>query len=274
MKIRTLQVENLRNLANVSLKPHPDFNFVLGENGAGKTSILEALFVLSRGRSFRTTTTQELLGPRSIHFTVFAETEKDNGSIIRLGLERSGKHWKARKNSHDLARISDLTRSLPLVLMEPNSHLLISGPPEFRRKYLDSGVFHVEQQFVETWNRYFKALKQRNSALKQGQIDVLDRIDEIIVPLGECLDKSRKTFAGRVSQGVSRILAKLNPCMEEIKLEYKGGWGEGSLKQALQKSREKDLDRGASNVGPHRMDLVITKGKSLARSILSRGEQK
>lgn len=274
MKIINLQVENLRNLANVSLKPHPDFNFVLGENGAGKTSILESLFVLSRGRSFRTTTTQEMLGPASTYFRIFAETEQDNGIISRLGLERSGKNWKARKNSLDLARISDLTRSLPLVLMEPNSHQLISGPPEFRRKYLDSGVFHVEHGFVDTWKRYFKALKQRNSALKQGRQDVIDSIDEIMAPLGERLDKSRKSYAGRISLAVSTLLGKLNRDLGEIKLEYRGGWGEGSLIQALQGSTARDLESGASHVGPHRMDLVIMKGRSLARSLLSRGEQK
>ena len=122
--------------------------------------------------------------------------------------------------------------------------------------------------------RYCKALKHRNSALKQGRQDVIESIDEIMAPLGERLDKSRKSYAGRVSQAVSTLLGKLNPDFGEISLKYRGGWGEGSLLQALEGSGARDLESGASHVGPHRMDLVIMKGRSMARSILSRGEQK
>ena len=158
MKISSLQIENLRNLALVSLKPHPGLNFIGGENGAGKTSILESLFVLSRGRSFRTSTTGDLVGPNDAYFRVVAEAVSDEGKKDRLGLERSGKHWRARKNLTDLTKISQLTRSLPVTLMEPNSHQLVSGPPEFRRKFLDWGVFHVEHGFIEVWSRYSRAL--------------------------------------------------------------------------------------------------------------------
>jgi DNA replication and repair protein RecF len=274
LKISSLQIENLRNLASVSLEPHPDLNFIGGENGAGKTSILESLFVLSRGRSFRTSTTGDLVGPTAAYFRVVAESVSDEGKKDRLGLERSGKRWRARKNSTDLTKISQLTRSLPLVLMEPNSHQLVSGPPEFRRKFLDWGVFHVEQGFIEIWTRFSRALKQRNSALRQGQREVLDSLDVLLAPLGARLDELRERHSRAVSQETDRLLARLSPNLKGIGLEYHNGWGEALYIEVLAANRERDLERGATLSGPHRMDLVIMKEQATARSILSRGEQK
>ena len=274
MKIRSLQIENLRNLASVSLEPHPELNFIGGENGAGKTSILESLFVLSRGRSFRTSTTGDLIGPTAAFFRVVAESVSDEGRRDRLGLERSGKRWRARKNSTDLEKISQLTRSLPLVLMEPNSHQLVSGPPEFRRKYLDWGVFHVEHGFIEIWARYSRALKQRNSALRQGQRNVLDSLDVLLARLGTRLDELRERHSKAVSAEMACLLEKLSPNLGGIGLEYRNGWGDAPYIEVLSANRDRDLERGATQTGPHRMDLVIMKEDATARSILSRGEQK
>jgi len=274
LKISALQIENLRNLASVSLEPHAGLNFIGGENGAGKTTILESLFVLSRGRSFRTSTTGDLVGPTAAYFRVVAESVSDEGRRDRLGLERSGKRWRARKNSTDLAKISQLTRSLPLVLMEPNSHQLISGPPEFRRKFLDWGVFHVEHGFIETWTRYSRALKQRNSALRQGERKVLDSLDVLLAPLGTRLDELRERHSKAVSLETGRLLNRLSPNLGGIRLEYSNGWGDAPFIEVLSANRDRDLERGATQTGPHRMDLVIMKEHATARSILSRGEQK
>ena len=163
MFIKRLQIENIRNLARVDIEPDPNLNILFGANGAGKTSVLESLVVLSRGRSFKTNQANELTGPEGDSFRVFAETVNHSNKITRMGLERSGKHWRARKNGKDLSQLSQLTRDLPVVMMEPNSHLLVSGPPETRRKYLDWGMFHVEQEFLGTWRRFSKILKQRNT---------------------------------------------------------------------------------------------------------------
>jgi len=259
---------------NVSLHPHPELNFISGDNGAGKTGILESLVVLSRGRSFRTTQATELIGPEQARFSVYAEILRDDGQSHRLGLERSGKHWKARKNASDLAQISQLTRSLPLVLVEPNSHLLVSGTPEFRRKFLDWGVFHVEQEFLETWRRFSRVLKQRNSALRQRQEDVLDSLDALMIPLGTKLNDFRKEHSESINRELLGLLAALSPDLDQITLDYQSGWGDGFYEEALLESRGRDLERGATSLGPHRADLVLARGRISARAVLSRGEQK
>jgi len=274
LKINTLQIENLRNLASVTLKPDPVLNFIIGNNGAGKTSILESIVVLSRGRSFRTAQASELVGPVKPAFSVFTETESGDGNLDRLGLERSGKNWRARKNGQDLTQISQLTRSLPLVLMEPNSHLLVNGAPEVRRRFLDWGVFHVEHEFLDVWRRFSKMLRQRNAALRQGQIDVIESIDEILSPLGAKLSQLRAEYSKSISMETAEIVSKLSDGLSDITLEYQNGWGYGSYNEALSKWRERDLERGVTSQGPHRADLIVMKGHAFARAVLSRGEQK
>ena len=274
MIIRKLQVENFRNLAAVDIEPNARLNYFEGANGAGKTSVLEALVVLSRGRSFRTTQAAELIGPVSETFRVFAVAEQDRGQSHRLGLERSGKRWRGRKDGADLSQLSQLTRSLPLILMEPDSHLLVSGPPEVRRRFVDWGMFHVEPGFLDTWRRFSKALKQRNAALRGSQRDVLDSLDEVVAGHGEQLGAYRRAHCASIASGLQPMLAELNSGLSGIAVDYHEGWSGGPYLETLRSSRTRDLDRGMTMSGPHRADLQLALDGAPARAILSRGEQK
>ncbi len=274
MIIKRLQIENLRNLSLVDIEPHPRLNYIYGANGAGKTSILEALVVLSRGRSFRTTQAGELIGPVKNTFRVYSSALDRNKQEQRLGLERSGKRWRGRKNGTDLSQLSQLTRVLPLVLMEPDSHLLISGPPEIRRKYLDWGLFHVEHSFLESWRRFSKALKQRNAALRRGQIEILDSLDSVLAEYGDALGVMRRAHCESISVNIEKILMELNAGLSDMSVGYSDGWPPGSYHNALVSGRDRDLERQMTIYGPHRADLVLKCKSSPAKAILSRGEQK
>lgn len=230
--------------------------------------------VLSRGRSFRTTQAAELIGPLADTFRVFAAAEDSRARLNRLGLERSGKRWRGRKNGSDLSQISQLTRLLPLVLMEPDSHLLVSGQPEIRRRYLDWGMFHVEQDFLEVWRRYSKALKQRNAALRSGQAAVLDSIDAVLSAHGERLTEFRREHCQAVARNIEPMLAELSAGLDEVSLTYHQGWSGADFRDTLRSCRDRDLERGQTLGGPHRADLTLTCGKLPARAVLSRGEQK
>jgi DNA replication and repair protein RecF len=272
--IKNLQLENFRNLVQVDVTPHPRLNVFWGANGAGKTSILEALVVLSRGRSFRTNLAAELIGPSGASFRVFALGEDEAGGLQRHGLERSGNRRRGRKNGQDLSQLSELTRSLPLVLLEPDSHLLVSGSPDARRKFLDWGMFHVKQEFLQVWRRYSLALKQRNAALRQQQGDVLDSLDTIVTEQGNRLSELRGAHATAVAARLRPMLEELNTGLADIRIEYRPGWSGDSLGEALARNRGRDLERGLTTSGPHRGDLSLLCGETSARAILSRGEQK
>ena len=274
MLIRQITIENLRNLSSVAIEPHARLNYLYGDNGAGKTSVLEAITTLSRGRSFRTTQAAELTGPDELSFRVFAEIEDDRGQLHRAGLERSARNWKGRLNGSDLSQLSQLTRIIPTVLMEPDSHLLVSGPPEVRRRFLDWGVFHVEHDFLETWRAYARALKQRNAALRNQHLDLLDSLDEVLSKHGIRLTEQRSNYAEQISGRLQPSLDALKTRVQAVSLRYQPGWTGESLSDALKDRRQRDIDRGQTGSGPHRADLVLYCGSSLARTVLSRGEQK
>jgi len=272
--LRKVQIQNFRNLQQVDLQPHPALNYFQGANGAGKTSILESLVVLSRGRSFRTTQAAELIGPCSDTFRVFALAETESGLAHRLGLERSGKRWRGRKDGVDLSQLSQLTRCLPLILMEPDSHLLVSGAPEVRRRYVDWGMFHVEQGFLDTWRHFSKALKQRNAALRRNQTEVLESLDAVLAKSAARLSHYRSEHCRLLSGNIQTLLDGLNSGLPDVTLQYQQGWVGGDYLESLQRNRGRDLERGQTLSGPHRADLGLHCGQTPARAILSRGEQK
>lgn len=273
MHITHLRIENFRNLETVEIRPETGLNYFFGENGAGKSSVLEALFLLSRGKSFRAAGSEELIRHQADSFQVFAETRHQK-EIHRLGLERSKKTWRARKDGQDLPLLSELSRSLPLVLMEPNSHNLVSGSPELRRRFLDWGVFHVEPLFLDTWRQYSRSLKQRNAALRRGQAGVIDSIDEIIVPLGERLTVYRQAYVDKLVQEFSKQMNSSREGLQGITMCFQPGWRSGSLQAAFDSGRERDLEQGISQHGPHRAELLLERDGRPIRSTLSRGEQK
>jgi DNA replication and repair protein RecF len=274
LQITKLQISNLRNLESVEIEPHPGLNLLYGPNGAGKTSILESIVVLSRGRSFRTKQAEELIGRDGKTFNIFAEISGADKRTSRLGLERSNKHWRARKDGQDLTQLSQLTQELPLVLMEPNSHLLVSGAPEIRRKYLDWGVFHVEHEFLKVWRGFSKILKQRNAALRSRQTELLDSLDVVFAELGILIGRLRRSHSSEIAEHVQSLLKELSAGLDNIRVEYKDGWARNSLIKSLEENRENDLARGLTGSGPHRADISLLYQEASARSVLSRGEQK
>ena len=252
----------------------PVLNVLVGDNGAGKTTVLEAMMVLAKGRSFRTGQVASLLGPEAEQFLITARIQVDSERTRSLGLERSVSHWRARKDGQEVRQLSDLAEHLPLVLLEPNSHQLISGPPESRRRYLDWGVFHVEHAFLGTWRRYGRAVKQRNAALRSKDENMVKSLDPLLVDLGEQVHRLRRAQVVELEQRLPGLIELLGPGLDEISVRYQPGWSGESLKAALEESLARDMDRGATGPGPHRADLVFRAGRHLARESLSRGEMK
>lgn len=198
----------------------------------------------------------------------------DKGSVSRLGLERTGSNWRGRLDGVDVKQLSQLTRLLPLVLLEPDSHLLVSGPPEIRRKFLDWGMFHVEHGFLDVWRRYSKALKQRNAALRRAQVDLLDSLDSVLADYGSQLSVLRSRQVDMVSAGIGEMLEKLKTRVGLVEMEYQNGWGSDTYLQSLVSKRESDLERGMTATGPHRGDIRLICDGIAAKVVLSRGEQK
>jgi DNA replication and repair protein RecF len=274
MRVKSLNINNLRNISSSKISLNPGLNCFIGDNGAGKTSILEALAVLSKGRSFRSGQISALIGPESDNFQVVTSVQTQAGDTHQLGMERGPDYWTARHNGEDVSQLNELTELLPYVLLEPSSHTLVSGPPDGRRKYLDWGVFHVEHTFLLLWRRYSRVLKQRNAALRQSNIPVVESLDPQLVKLGEQLHQARERHAHRLNGILETTLPVFNRTLEGINLSYRKGWAADDLALAIQQSMPRDLERGSTGPGPHKADLYVSHHGSPAKERLSRGEQK
>lgn len=274
MRVKSLNINNLRNISSTKIDFDECLNCFIGDNGAGKTSILEALSVLSKGRSFRSGQISSLIGPDSKTFQVVCKIENQSGDTHQLGMERDASDWFARHNGEDVSQLSELTQLLPYVLLEPNSHTLVSGPPDTRRKYLDWGVFHVEHTYLLLWRRYNRVLKQRNAALRQANQMVVESLDEQFVNLGEQLHLARDKHAEVLNGILETQLPLFSETLEGVQLIYRKGWSGESLGEAIQVSLTRDIERGSTGPGPHKADLIMSLNGIPAKERLSRGEQK
>jgi len=274
MRVKSLSINNIRNISGAEIDFNAGLNIFVGDNGAGKTSILEAISVLSKGRSFRPGQISSLIGPAGQNFQVVSKIESHSGESHHLGMERDDSGWTARHNGEDVNQLSELTALLPHVLLEPNSHTLVSGPPDGRRRYLDWGVFHVEHNFLMLWRRYNRVLKQRNAALRQGNKMVVESLNPQFIQLGEQLHLARESHARELNVILTKQLVKFSEALDGIALTYKKGWSGDSLAEATETSANRDLERGSTGPGPHKADLGLSLSGVPAKERLSRGEQK
>jgi len=274
MIINNLNIFDFRIIENSQFEFTSGINLISGSNGMGKTSILEAIYLLGRGKSFRQKSAGHFIRNKKDKTIVTANLTEDGGVQNHLGIERSKKLIRVRKNKTDLKKRSDLIRSLPLVLITPQSHLLIEGSPDIRRQFIDHSMFHVKQLYHSYLARYSRVLKQRNASLRMGQKQVAKSFNNELIESALLITKARQAYFVVLQKQLDFVLIELQASFEVI-LNYKMGWPEGlSLDQALEKKQEHDLKYQNTSVGPHRSDLQFIVEDALAETRLSRGQQK
>lgn len=281
MRITRLTVERLRNLASVELAPGPGLNLVTGANGAGKTSLLEAIHLLAYGRSFRGRVRDGLVRTGADALEVFAEWEEPGAITRRVGLRHSGQTWAGRLDGDAVDQLGALCGALAVLTFEPGSHALLSGSGEPRRRYLDWGLFHVEQAndigFLTAWRRYVRALKQRNALLKQrAGDDQLDVWDAELAAAGEPLHQRRHGYIESLQPQLQTCALELLPQLGAARFVYHAGWRSEQfpLADALLLARDRDRATGFTSVGPHRADWRIEHAGRPGQETLSRGQAK
>lgn len=274
MPLSRLTLRDFRCFAALELDLAPRANLILGDNASGKTSLLEAVFVLSRGRSFRTSKTENLVRQGAAGFLISAMSATASGTVP-MGLARQGEALEARIGGAPAQSLAELTERLPVQLFDSSAHQLIEGGPRHRRQFLDWGTFHVEQGFLPAWRRYQRALKQRNSALKQKAPEaLLKTFEPDLAQAGTVLDQYRRDYLAQLEPvAVDWARRLLGPV--DLGLRYLRGWGEGkTLEEALAGNRNLDREQGVTRSGPHRAEMAIEIGGSAAALQVSRGQQK
>jgi DNA replication and repair protein RecF len=273
VSLSRLQVTDFRCLQSAELHLDPHFSLISGANASGKTSVLEAIYVLGRGRSFRTRRLEHLIRQGTERFVVFGEVDTTTRRVP-MGVEGSRKGIRAQIDGDKPSSLAELALFLPVQIIDPEVHHLIEEGPSRRRRFLDWGVFHVEQSFVGHWQRYQQVLKQRNAALKAHQPKTVVSVwDNDLVRSGELLGTARARYVSTLSphaEAIGRSLLGM-----DLSLSYRNGWAKDqSMAEALAQSWSHDQESGATQVGPHRAELAIRLDGAHVKDRISRGQQK
>ncbi|MFD2230025.1 DNA replication/repair protein RecF [Alkalimarinus sediminis] len=277
MPYQSIVISKFRNLADQRLELSPLINIVDGKNGSGKSSLIESLYYLSVGKSFRSSKLDSIIEHNSSGFTLFSVTGDDNSHQHRVGISREKNKPALIKIDGEFIRSAiQLATITPTLVIEPETFDLLDGGPNNRRRYMDWGVFHVEHRFSEVWRRYTKSLKQRNTLLRRGRIDrsLLAPWDGQMATTAAMIDQYRNDYIMSLVPVINDILKSLNQTID-IDISYYRGWDKKTdYKTILEDSIERDIRSGFTHQGPHRADIRIKVNGRFADEVLSRGQKK
>ncbi|MBU0743876.1 MAG: DNA replication/repair protein RecF [Gammaproteobacteria bacterium] len=275
MLLSSLNIGDFRNFSQTQLEFDDKCNIFYGENGSGKTTILEAIYYLILGRSFRSHILRRIIKYDSNSFSLFGKIRQDNRTIP-VGITKSteaSKHIKIA--GKEVSSNIEITKLAPLQLLNHNSYFLLYEGPKIRRQFIDWGLFHVEQSFLDLWRKVERILGQRNIALrKKSPADHIRAWDKELARLGLELHNYRNQYINNLLPIAKTILQTLLGNFS-INISYLPGWDVSTnLELFLTNNLKTDLQFGYTTAGPHRADLKILINNVPAKDTLSRGQQK
>jgi DNA replication and repair protein RecF len=270
-----LELSHLRNIQSAELDLGGGFNLFFGDNGSGKTSVLEAVHLLALGRSFRSHLQKSLVAEGQQESTVFGQTAEG----LALGIVRPLRGPQTlRIGGRKAEGLAELSQCLPLQLINADTFQILEGSPTERRRFLDWGVFHVEHRFLDSWRRTRLALQNRNSLLRQdAKAAEIEPWTLELVRSAQQMDEQRRAYIVKLKAVLEPQLASLgawDPALP-LEMEYFRGWSPDlDLYEQIQEDLLRDRKYGHTSSGPHRADLRFRLGHSDAAEILSRGQLK
>jgi len=274
MIIVKLHISAVRNIIMAAIYPSPTLNFIVGKNASGKSAFLEAIFLLGRIKSFRSTAIKSVINSSQLQLVVSADVLLMNGSTSHLGVQIDNKSYCCRINYQTTHKKADLAYALPLQVIHPKSYELLDAAPQLRREFLDWGVFNDNEGFLLAWRNYKKALTQRNSLLKTRALKQLNVWNNELVYYGTMVNNYRQSYVLKFKPVFVEIVAKFLD-LSDVDLRFLSGWNTDKVFECVFiEDLDKDLRFGFTHSGPHRADIQIMVGGRLAKDFVSRGQLK
>lgn len=271
MYLKALRIRNFRNILDETVYFHPKINLILGENAQGKTSLLEAIYLLGTGKSFRAHSLHELIFFGKDYFLLEAEIEKLGISeTLQIFYNHSSK--KIQYNATQYRSFSQLFGLLPTVVMTPYDIQMISSMPSFRRKFLNLQMAQHDPLYIHHFMRYDLAMKQRNALLKAKKEDGIDIFEEQMALSAQYLIKKREEIIQSLEISTKKHLKTLK-IFEDLTLKYLPSAPLKTFLNTLQKNRKKELMIGSTLQGAHRDDFLILLHQKKAKDFASEGQK-
>ncbi len=279
MHLNSISLVNFKNYQELALELHQKLNCFVGDNGVGKTNLLDAIYYLCMCKSYfiandvySVKTSEEYMMLKGEFF------RQDKKEEIHCGLQREKKK-QFRRNKKDYERLSDHIGLLPVVMVSPSDIQLIVDGSEERRKYINGVLSQYNRGYLDSTMKYNKVLSQRNRLLKDlkgknSQADLLDAFDNQLLEFGRSIFEERKKFIEKFIPVFAKFYSFISEENESVELVYHSQLHDGDYRQLLENSRRKDLIVQYTTVGIHRDDLVLHLNGVPIKKIGSQGQQK
>lgn len=281
MYLKSLHIVNYRNISQADIVFSNGINCFVGQNGAGKTNMLDAIYCLSFCKSFYSTPDSQNILHNEPFFVIQGEYERrELQEQIYCGVKR-GQKKQFKRNKKDYQRLSDHIGLLPAVIIYPFDELLIADGAEERRKYADSVISQCDKAYLETLMCYNKLLQQRNALLKQMQelegvpdMSLLDVIDIQMGQYGSIISERRAQFVQWLKPILTEYYQTISSGREEVSMQYVTGLQRYNLYQGLVETRQRDIALGYTSRGIHKDDIEFSLGEYPIKRVGSQGQRK
>ena len=278
MILKRISILNYKNLEQVELDFSSKMNCFIGQNGMGKTNLLDAVYYLSFCKSATNPIDSQNMMHHRDFFVIqgFYETEAGDTEEIYCGMKRRQKK-QFKRNKKEYTRLSDHIGFIPLVMVSPSDAELISGGSEERRRFMDVVISQYDKEYLEALIRYNKALQQRNTLLKNDEAfddELLDVWEEMMAASGEVVYRKRCAFIEEFIPIFQAFYSQISQNKEEVGLVYESHAQQGNLVQLLKESRPRDQIMGYSLKGIHKDDLLMQLGDYPIKKEGSQGQNK
>lgn len=261
MFLKNITILNYKNIADAHLELSPKMNCFIGSNGVGKTNMLDAIYYLSFCHSMFTNVDSSVIRHEQDFFMLQGDYETDSSQSeqIYAGMKRGVKK-QFKRNKKAYKRLSEHIGLIPLIIVSPDDTLLISGGSEERRRLLDIVISQYDTTYIDSLNRYNKALQQRNTLLKMEEEPdplVMQLWEEEMAKYGEMIYRKRDEFIVKFIPVFQEIYSKISGGKEEVSIRYVSHCQRGALLDVIQRDRMKDRAVGYSLHGIHRDDVEM-----------------
>lgn len=274
MSLERLDIHRVRNIAHATFSPSSGINFIYGSNASGKSALLEALFILGRAKSFRSSSIKQVIQFEQPDLIVSAKFKHQHSALTSLGVQLGIKSKIIHINQQEIHSRSELAYAFPVQLIHPKSYQLLDAGPQLRREFMDWGVFNQHHDFLTVWQGFKKTLAHRNAILKNRDVKQINVWNQELSQYGTIVAEYRHQYLLQLEPIFRNIVNKfIKISTPEIK--YLSGWDIGkSHLDCLQLDLEKDLRYGFTHSGPHRGDFVVYSQGRIAKDFVSRGQLK
>jgi len=277
MILQQLSILNYKNIAEAQLKFSPKVNCLIGNNGMGKTNVLDAIYYLSYCKSFTSNNDHSAAINHDANFLMLQGhyKRKGNDEDIALSVQR-GKRKTVKRNGKDYKRLSEHIGLLPLVMISPLDWDLIRGGGDERRRLMDQIISQGNKLYLDALIRYNKALEQRNSMIKNDYRDPLlyESVEQVMASTASLLHNERRQWLDEFTPIFMRYYYAIAGDNEKVRLSYKSHLTELDMQQLLNANRDRDMIMGYTTRGVHRDDIDLWLGSHSMRKTGSQGQCK